>query len=85
MASVKVIEFDEDEEVESVTVKLSAREALFVTLMAGRYSGDTAEKLMAGGAEVVGNLYSTLTGTVWSPHYGGVDVATVQHSRAVSR
>jgi hypothetical protein len=74
MASIKSMEFDENDELEFVTVRMSAEEAAFIAKFTGRQTGETAEKIMSGGAPASSHLYEAMTGLVFNRLYdGGVD------------
>ncbi len=69
MAVIKSIEFDDAEELESVTVKLTAKEAAFIAIFAGRQNGETANQLMPGGDEASSHLYQAFVGGVFNRLY----------------
>ena len=74
MASIKSIEFDDDDELEFVTVRMSAEEAAFIAKFTGRQSDATAEEVMSGGRPACNHLYAALVGKVFNRLYdGGVD------------
>jgi 3-mercaptopyruvate sulfurtransferase SseA len=74
VAQVKSIELNDDEEVEFVTVKLTAAEAAFIARVTGRQTGETAEQFMAGGAEASHRLYEAMAGGLFNRWYdGGVE------------
>lgn len=74
MANIKSIEFDNNGELEFVTVRMSAEEAAFIAKFTGRQSGETAEEVMTGGAPASSHLYDTMAGEVFNRLYdGGVD------------
>lgn len=61
MAVIKAIEFDDSEQLESVTVKLTAAEAAFIALFTGKQTGEEDEDVMPGGSEVSSHLYEAFT------------------------
>lgn len=74
MAKVKKIEFDDDGELEFVTVRMAAEEAAFIVKFTGRLSGETSEEVMTRGGPANHGLYSCLTGEVFNRLYDdGVD------------
>jgi len=69
VAQIKSIELDDNENIEFVTVKLSAEEAAFIAFFTGKQTGDTANEVMRGGAPASSHLYEAFTGGVFNKWY----------------
>lgn len=68
------IEFDESEELDAVTVRMSAAEAAFIAKFTGKQNGISAEEIMRGGSEASRHLYEGMTGGIFNRLYeAGVD------------
>lgn len=63
------IEFDESEDIETITVALTVAEAAFIATFTGNQSGETAEAVMRGGSEASSHLYEGMTGGVFNRWY----------------
>lgn len=68
------IEFDRAEELEAVTVRLTAAEAAFITKFVALQTGEQDEAVMPGGSEASSHLYEGMTTSVFNRyHENGVD------------
>lgn len=65
------IEFDEAEELDAVTVRMSAAEAAFVATFTGKQNRASAEEIMRGGSEASSHLYEGMTGGIFNRLYDG--------------
>lgn len=63
------IDFDESEELEAVTVRLTAAEAAYIATFTGKQTGESAEAVMVGGSEASSHLYHGMTGGVFNRLY----------------
>lgn len=70
------IDLDDEGQPESVTATLSADEALFLAVVTGKHSSNTAEELMIGGGRLSSSVYGCLAGSLFNRFYeDGVDDA----------
>ena len=65
------IGFDEEENPDKITVTMSVREAAFIAKVLGGFNGDRAELIQRDGPEVVGEIYSCLTGGFFNRFWDG--------------
>jgi hypothetical protein len=68
---IRTLEFDEDEQPESLTVQMSIREAAYLAKVTGKHSSDTANAVMRGGSEANTLVYNALTGAVFNRYWDG--------------
>lgn len=80
MAQLKSVEFDGNEELAFVTVRMSAEEAALIAIFTGKNTLSSAEEVMAGGSPASTALYQTLVGNVFNKLYsGGVEEWHAEH------
>ncbi|MDX3260791.1 hypothetical protein PV336_16340 [Streptomyces sp. MI02-2A] len=68
---IKVLELDDAENPEFITVRMSVQEAAFLARVTGGHSGDTAEEVLPGGATANRDIYSALVGSVFNRYWDG--------------
>lgn len=72
MAQIKMVEFDEEEGPQWVTIKLSLEEVAFIAKFTGKQSDDSAEGYMPnGGGYVNRQLYEATTHGVFNRWWDG--------------
>lgn len=69
MAVIKSIEFNDEEELEYVTVRMSAEEAAFIAIFTGKKNGTDPEATMRGGGPASSHLHSAMAGGVFNRLY----------------
>lgn len=67
--NVKQINLDDDGVPESVFVRLSRDEALYLAKLTGGQNGVSAEAVLAGGAGLNAEVYASLTGELFNRFY----------------
>jgi hypothetical protein len=71
---IKVLELDEAENPEFVTVRMSVQEAAFMAKVTGQQSTNDAEAVFPGGSDPSHSVYNALVGSVFNRFWdGGVD------------
>lgn len=71
MAQVKSIELDDDENIEFVTVRMSAEEAALIAIFTGKQNVPSVEAIMRGGGPANSHLYEAFTVSVFNRWYDG--------------
>ena len=73
---VKQINFDDDGMPESITVRLTHDEAVYLAKLAGEQNHQSSEEVLSGGSLINAEVYGSLAGEVFNRYYeDGVDGA----------
>ncbi len=65
---IKKIELDGDQNIKSVTVKMTPKEAALIAKMAGNLNDASADDIVSGGGEAAREIFSALVAGVFN-HY----------------